>query len=152
VFHEFEGYVTASIVISGTLPIQGSGSLTRSRIGTYAQFTGSSRSAFELPDTGWLGFARVGYRTGDKLQCHRRAALPAAENRARHPEMAMKARPSEGHDWTGPYMGVSAGRTACTGRLKAVLLTPDYAGYLAGAQTTRPIRLQRSDRALCLGH
>lgn len=65
VFHEFEGNVTASIAISGTLLIQGSDRLTASSIGTYAQFGGS---AFESPDTGLFGFARVDYRTGENIK------------------------------------------------------------------------------------
>ena len=115
VFHEFED-VTASIAISGTLPIQGSGHLTASSIGTYAQFGGS---AFELPQ--YLPFRLCPRRLPDRreyqrLQCHRRViAGPryqlVAENRARHPELAMKAHPAEGYDWTGPHMGVPAGST-----------------------------------------
>src|SRR5215813_6051567 len=71
VFHEFEGDVTASIAATVTTPfppfaIPGSGSLTASSVGTYAQFGGGS--AFELANTGWLGFARVDYRTGDNIQ------------------------------------------------------------------------------------
>jgi opacity protein-like surface antigen len=138
VFHEFEGNVTASIAISGTLPIQGSGSLTASSIGTYAQFGGGS--AFELPDTGWLGFARVDYRTGENIQGYSVIAglryQLEAENRARHPAMAMKARPAEGYDWTGPYIGVSAGSTwgGMHWASQGSTVDPDYAGYLAGGQ------------------
>jgi Autotransporter beta-domain len=66
VFHEFEGNVTASIALAGTIPIQGSGNFTASSIGTYGQF--GVGSAFELPDTAWLGFARLDYRTGDNIQ------------------------------------------------------------------------------------
>jgi opacity protein-like surface antigen len=138
VYHEFEGNATASIVLNGTLPIQGSGSLTSSGIGTYSQF--GAGSAFVLPDTGWLGFARVDYRTGDNIQGYSVIAglryQLEAQNRARHPEMATKARPAEGYDWTGPYVGVSAGST--WGRMhwasQGGTADPDYAGYLAGGQ------------------
>jgi opacity protein-like surface antigen len=138
VFHEFEGNVTASIAMSGTLPIQGSGSLTASSVGTYAQFGGGS--AFELPDTGWLGFARVDYRTGDNIQGYSVSAglryQLEAKNRARRPEIAMKARPAEGYDWTGPYVGVSAGSTwgGMHWASQGGTVDPDYAGYLAGGQ------------------
>jgi hypothetical protein len=138
VFHEFEGNVTASIAINTTLPIQGSGSLTASSIGTYAQFGGGS--AFELPNTGWLGFARVDYRTGENIQGYSVIAglryQFEAENRARHPEMAVKARPAEGYDWTGPYVGVSAGSTwgSMHRASQGGTVDPDYAGYLFGGQ------------------
>jgi opacity protein-like surface antigen len=137
-FHEFEGNVTASIAIAGTPFISGSGSLTASSIGTYAQFGGGS--AFELRDTGWLGFARVDYRTGENIQGYSvigglRYQLEG-ENRARHPEMAVKARPAEGYDWTGPYVGVSAGSTwgGTHWASQGGTVDPDYAGYLAGGQ------------------
>jgi opacity protein-like surface antigen len=138
VFHEFEGNVTASIAISGALPIQGSGSLTASSIGTYAQFGGGS--AFELADTGWLGFARVDYRTGENIQGYSVIAglryQLEAQNRASHPEMAIKARPAEGYDWTGPYLGASAGGTwgGTHWASQGGTVEPDYAGYLAGGQ------------------
>ncbi len=74
VFHEFAGDVSASIASSGTIPappygsynFQGGGILTASRIGTYAQF--GAGSAFQFADTGWLGYAREDYRTGDNIQ------------------------------------------------------------------------------------
>jgi opacity protein-like surface antigen len=138
VFHEFEGNVTASIAIAGTLPIQGSGNFTASSVGTYGQF--GAGSAFELADTGWLGFARVDYRTGDNIQGYSvigglRYQLEA-ENRARQPQMAVKARPAEGYDWTGPYVGVSAGSTwgGMHWASQGGPADPDYAGYLAGGQ------------------
>jgi opacity protein-like surface antigen len=147
VFHEFEGNVTASLPSSGTIPLgpgagavqfQGTGILTASGIGTYGQF--SAGSAFQLADTGWLGYARVDYRTGDNIQGYSvsgglRYQLEG-QNRARHPEMAVKARPAEGHDWTGPYMGLSVGGT--WGRThwayQGGTTDPDYAGILAGGQ------------------
>jgi opacity protein-like surface antigen len=145
VFHEFEGNVTAPIAVTGTfptafgaIPFQGSGNITASGIGTYAQF--GAGSAFQLADTGWLGYARVDYRTGDNIQGYSVSAglryQLEAENRARYPEMAMKARPAEGYDWTGPYVGVSAGGT--WGGMHWVsqggTADPDFAGFLAGGQ------------------
>jgi opacity protein-like surface antigen len=147
VFHEFEGNVTASIATTGTFPTPsgafqfgGSGNITASSIGTYAQFGGGS--SFELADTGWLGFARVDYRTGDNIQGYSVSAglryqlddpRHVAENRARIP---VKAVPAEGYEWTGPYVGLSAGST--WGRThwayQGGTVDPDYAGVLAGGQ------------------
>ena len=145
VFHEFEGNVTGTIAAVGTVPTpvgalqyQGGGNLTASSIGTFGQF--GVGSAFQLANTGWLGFARVDYRTGDNIQGYSvigglRYQLEDPGNRARHPEMAIKARP-EGYDWTGPYVGVSAGSTwgAMRGTYQGAAIDPDYAGVLAGGQ------------------
>jgi opacity protein-like surface antigen len=145
VFHEFEGNVTGSIAAVGTVPTpvgalqyQGGGNLTASSIGTFGQF--GVGSAFQLANTGWLGFARVDYRTGDNIQGYSvigglRYQLEDPGNRARHPEMAVKARP-EGYDWTGPYVGVSAGSTwgSMRGTVQGAAIDPDYAGVLAGGQ------------------
>jgi opacity protein-like surface antigen len=147
VFHEFEGNVNASITTtgifftpSGDYHFQGGGKITASGIGTYGQFGGGS--AFQLADTGWLGFARFDYRTGENIQGYSLSAglryqfeAPryTAENRARLP---VKAIPAEGYDWTGPYVGVSAGST--WGRThwasQGGTVDPDYAGVLAGGQ------------------
>ena len=145
-FHEFEGKVTASIAATGTFQttgvfqFQGSDNLTASSIGTYGQFGGGS--AFQLADTGLLGFARFDYRTGDNIQGYSVSAglryqfddtSHVAENRARHPEMATKAHPAAGYDWTGPYAGVSAGST-WGGQHWDTNAEPDFAGVLAGGQ------------------
>jgi opacity protein-like surface antigen len=149
VFHEFEGNVNASMAATVTIPTlsgvqaQGNGNLTASGIGTYGQF--GAGSAFQLADTGWLGYARVDYRTGDNIQGYSVSAGlryqledpgRVAENRARHPDMALKARSADGHDWTGPYVGLSAGST--WGRThwayQGSTVDPDYAGILAGGQ------------------
>jgi hypothetical protein len=152
VFHEFEGNVTASVTVpSGTFPtpvgvyhFQGGGNLTASSIGTYGQIGGGS--AFQLADTGWLGYARFDYRTGDNIQGYSVSvglryqfddSGHVAENRARYPVKAItKAGPAEGYDWTGPYAGLSAGST--WGRthwtFQGNTVDPDYAGVLVGGQ------------------
>jgi opacity protein-like surface antigen len=149
VFHEFEGAATASLAMTGSfLPgpyrFQGGGVLTTSGIGTYGQF--GAGSAFHFADTGWLGFARVDYRTGENVQgvsgsvglrYQFEDSGHVAENRARYPVKAgMKAGPAEGYDWTGAYAGVSAGST--WGRThwayQGATVDPGYAGVLAGGQ------------------
>jgi opacity protein-like surface antigen len=152
VFHEFEGSVTASIATTGAFPtpsgafqFQGSGNLTASSIGTYAQF--GAGSAFQLADTGWLGYARVDYRTGDNIQGYSVSAglryqlenpSSVAENSVRNPKTASfkNAGPAGGYNWAGPYVGLSAGSTwgGMRWAFQGGTVDPDYAGYLAGGQ------------------
>jgi hypothetical protein len=69
VFHEFDGNVTGTMTLNGTFgpnQLQGGGTFTAPGVGTYGQFGGGS--AFQLADTGWLGFLRVDYRTGEFTQ------------------------------------------------------------------------------------
>jgi opacity protein-like surface antigen len=151
VFHEFEGNVASTIALTGTVPtvsgatyqFQGGGNLTSSGIGTYGQF--GAGSAFQLADTGWLGYVRFDYRTGDNIQGYGGSAGlryqfddsgHVAEKRARYPEKARKSGAAEGYDWTGFYAGVSAGST--WGRThwgyQGDTVDPDFAGVLAGGQ------------------
>jgi opacity protein-like surface antigen len=150
VFHEFEGSVTASIATAGTFSnpagpfhFQGVGNVTASGIGTYGQFGGGS--AFQLADTGWVGYARVDYRTGENIQgisgsIGLRYQLDhpghVAENRPRYPIKAAMKAPAEGYDWGGPYAGVSAGSTRGATHLafQGNPVDPDFAGYLVGGQ------------------
>ncbi len=151
VYHEFEGAVTASLRATGTLtdpstgtfPFQGGGTLTANSIGTYGQFSGGS--AIQLADTGWLGFARVDYRTGSNIQgvsgsVGLRYQLDdtrhVAENRASYPVKAMKAAPAGGYDWTGVYAGASVGSTwgHTHWAFQGDAVAPDFAGVLGGAQ------------------
>src|SRR5215831_6692312 len=154
VFHEFEGNVAASITTAGTFVapgiapgqfnFQGSGNIMASSIGTYGQF--GVGSAFELADTGWLGFARFDYRTGENIQGYSASAglryqledpRHMAEYRARLP---VNARPSEGYDWTGPY-GASLPATPGAACIGILMLTPITRG-----SCWRPSRLQLPDR------
>jgi opacity protein-like surface antigen len=144
VFHEFEGTAAATFAQSGTvvgipIPFQGTSSLTASGVGTYGQFGGGS--AFQFANTGWLGYARFDYRTGENVQGYSVSAglryQLDAENRARRPDMVVKARPAaDGYDWSGPYMGASAGST--WGRthwaFQGATTDPDFAGVLVGGQ------------------
>ena len=147
VFHDFEGDVTAAIAATGTVPgvigFQGGGNFTAGGIGTYGQF--GIGSVFQFADSGWVGFARADYRTGENIQGVIGSAglryqfdnsrhLP--ENSTSRPEMAEKARRAKSYDWTGPYAGLSAGGTS--GRThwayQGAAVDPDYAGVLAGGQ------------------
>jgi opacity protein-like surface antigen len=145
VFHEFEGTVTASVttagafVAPGPVPLQSSGNITTSSIGTFGQF--GIGSAFELANTGWLGYARIDCRTGEFIQGYSISAglryeiddrCPVAMNS--YPvKGSMKAVPAEAYDWTGAYVGAFAGST--WGRTHwETDIDPDYAGVLAGGQ------------------
>jgi opacity protein-like surface antigen len=145
VFHEFAGNPTASITANGIFPtpvgafqFRGNGNLTVNSIGTYGQF--GAGSAFQLADTGWLGYARVDYRTGDTIEG---ISVNAGLRYQLNPGTGsfkdgggIKDGPAQGYDWTGPYVGASAGST--WGRthfaLQGDTADPDYAGYLAGGQ------------------
>jgi opacity protein-like surface antigen len=148
VFHEFDGNPAATLTALpgssfstpiGPIRFQGGGNVTANNIGTYGQF--GAGSAFQLADTGWLGYFRVDYRTGDTIIDG--WSVNAGLRYQLNPGMAgfkdggsMKDAPTVGYDWSGPYVGVSAGST--WGRMHwaspGATVEPDYAGYLAGGQ------------------
>jgi opacity protein-like surface antigen len=145
VFHEFAANPAASLEANGLFPtpigpvqLRGSGNLTANGIGTYGQF--GAGSAFQLVNTGWLGYVRVDYRTGENIEGF---SVNAGLRYQLNPDTAsfkdgggLKDAPAEGYDWSGPYAGVSAGST--WGRMhwasQGAPVDPDYAGYLAGGQ------------------
>ena len=147
VFHEFAGDATASVVAAndqyaslptGAYYYSGSGTISASRVGTYAQF--GAGSSFQFAGTGWLGFARVDYRTGDNIQG---ITANAGLRYQLNPETGgLKDSGSlkdaqAGYSWTGPYLGAFAGSTSGSTPWSADWVepdqkTPDFAGYLAG--------------------
>jgi opacity protein-like surface antigen len=152
IFHEFEGNVTTNFVtnfgaigLAGLLPnIQGS--LSTSRIGTYEQF--SVGIAGLLQNTGWLGYARFDYRTGDNVEGWQASGGiryqftpdPIVAPVGKGP--VYKAPPAPvvaAVNWTGFYVGGTAGTT--WGRVEEVPLdptldsvTPHIRGVLAGGE------------------
>ena len=150
VIHEFAGDIKASVSATGegaTLNgdmydfaylFQGSGMLTASRVGTYAQF--GLGSSFQFANTGWLGFARVDYRIGDNIES---LSGTAGLRYQLNPDTgglkeggSLKDVPPARDSWTGPYVGVSAGgtrgNTPWTDGSDSG--SPDFGGYLAGVQ------------------
>ena len=152
VFHEFEGNVTTNFVtnfgaigLGGLLPDL-RGQLSTDRIGTYEQF--SVGIAGLLQNTGWLGYVRFDYRTGDRVEGWQ------ASGGIRYqftPELAAapvgkgpvyKAPPAPvvaGVNWTGFYVGATAGATLA--RVEEVPVTPGLdpavphvRGLLAGGE------------------
>jgi outer membrane autotransporter protein len=74
VYHEFEGNSTASYAgVAGTVATTAglvtipaiNGALETNRVGTYGQF--AAGVAGQLVGTGWLGYVRGDYRTGDRI-------------------------------------------------------------------------------------
>jgi opacity protein-like surface antigen len=73
VFHEFAGNVQSSSVSLNAaalafvppIPLTLTGANSTTRVGTYGQY--SLGIAAQVPNTGWLGFARVDYRNGNNI-------------------------------------------------------------------------------------
>ncbi len=148
VFHEFAGNVTASVSSQGNY-INASGAalwningvMSTSRVGTYEQF--GLGSTFQLVNTGWLGYGRVDYRTGDNIQgisvnAGLRYSLNSGDGSIKDGG-SLTDSPVDlgGYNWGGPYAGVSIG--SIWGSSPATAVAPatgssdaDYAGYLAG--------------------
>jgi opacity protein-like surface antigen len=151
VFHEFAGDVKASVsaegmhgaidptdgTFSGDYMWKGTGTLTASRIGTYGQF--GVGSSFMFANTGWLGFARLDYRTGDNIESLSGTAglrYQINSDVGGLKEGGLKDAPAAGRSWTGPYVGVSAGGVRGDVPLSdgTSSIGQDFAGYLASAQ------------------
>ena len=70
VWDEFEGNATSSAVCNcsafshGTVPDTGV-NISSTRVGVFGQFGGGT--SIQIPNTGWLGFIRGDYRTGDDI-------------------------------------------------------------------------------------
>jgi opacity protein-like surface antigen len=125
-FHEFEGNVTTTFVSDfsaiglGFLP-DVRGALSTSRIGTYGQL--SLGIAGLLQNTGWLGYTRFDYRTGENVEGWslsgglRYQFTPAAIAAPVAPVgkgPVFKAPPAPvvvAYNWTGFYIGAYAGAT-----------------------------------------
>lgn len=143
-YHEFAGDVTTKISTSDVLigNLDGSGTFSTSRVGTYAQF--GLGSAFQWVDTGWLGYARVDYKTGDNVEGY---SINAGLRYQLNPGKASlkdggSLKDSEPigtiRNWSGLYAGLSAAST--WGDMHWAYLEststvdPDFAGYVVGGQ------------------
>jgi opacity protein-like surface antigen len=146
VFHEFAGDVTARAVARGNdaidVTLDGvSLTTSTSRIGTYGQFGLGTAAA--IINTGWLGYARVDYKTGEDIEGWNFNAGLRYQFTPEHRAGGIKDGPAPAiyaYNWTGPYIGASAGALVWgdegwifqAGRTKVDGL--DYAGALAGGQ------------------
>ncbi|CAL79567.1 hypothetical protein with a putative signal peptide; putative pertactin (N-terminal) and outer-membrane immunogenic protein (C-terminal) [Bradyrhizobium sp. ORS 278] len=129
VFHEFAGNVTSNYTsLNGIFPAPGGApftynqATTTTRVGTYGQY--SVGVAGQIVNTGWLGFVRVDYRNGSRIDGWsgnagvRYQFSPETIAAAIMPtKAAVKALPvaMTSTNWTGFYVGGffggSAGRT-----------------------------------------
>jgi opacity protein-like surface antigen len=144
VFHEFDGNVTGTLTAIGTAgpaQLQGGGTFTAPGVGTYGQF--GVGSAFQLADSGWLGFLRADYRTGEYIQGYsvsgglRYQLEDTGHVAEKHGPYPVKAPMRDGlTDWSGPYAGLSAGSTwgHTHWTTQGSTVDPDYAGVLLGGQ------------------
>ena len=97
-------------------------------------------------NTGWLGFARVDYRTGDNIEslsgtAGLRYQLNPETGGLKEGAGSLKDASPAVHSWTGPYLGVSAGGTCGQHAVDRpgldgnnLSVSPDFGGYLAGGQ------------------
>ena len=114
--------------------------LSTSRVGTYAQL--GVGLAGQLLNTGWLGYARVDYRTGDNIESVsgniglRYQFTPnEAERGGLKDAPARDARP---YNWNGLYAGWFSGKMWGQEEWRYTnfgsTVHPDFAGYIFGGQ------------------
>jgi opacity protein-like surface antigen len=153
VFHEFAGDVTAQSLLTGTgnPGIDGALLTTTSSggIGTYGQF--ALGTAAVLGNTGWLGYSRVDYRIGDRIEGWSVNAGLRYQFTPGPTRGSIKDGPAPvdyAYNWTGPYIGAYVGSTwgdeswtYLTGA--PARLSPDFAGYLIGGQAGYNIQFGR---------
>ena len=155
VFHEFAGDVTARSTVTNTITpatptsaIEGITLTSRSTggVGTYGQF--AIGSAAQILNTGWLGYARVDYRTGENIEGWsinaglRYQFTPEPRGSIKDGPVAVAE-----YNWTGPYIGAFAGRTRGEEQWRYVGGTgttdPEYAGNIVGGQVGYNVQVGR---------
>src|SRR5579883_528543 len=153
VFHDFEGGAVGSLTTNfatlgppySSLPILHS-DVSTSSLGTYGQF--GLGVAARVVDTGWIGYLRGDYRTGDNIQGWsvngglRYQFAPDATSGGRGPVIAKapayKAPPAQAYNWNGfyvgAYLGADWGRTNWTFGDDGETDDPRFAGFLGGGE------------------
>jgi opacity protein-like surface antigen len=158
VFHEFAGDVTTSfrsclagavfLPCSVSAPIDFTGTTTTTRAGTFGQY--AIGTAMAILNTGWLGYARFDYRSGEDIEGWNINAGLRYQFTPDQKSAGMKdalAAPEYAYNWTGYYLGGAAGIT--WGRedwFTAGLDTrdsPHFSGYLLGGQTGYNVQVGR---------
>ena len=155
VFHEFAGDVTVRstpdpVLMPGFAGFQLTSS-SSGGVGTYGQFALGTAAA--IINTGWLGYARVDYRTGEDIEGW---SVNAGLRYQFTPEQraSVKDGPAPAlyaYNWTGPYIGAFAGmswdkqdwETPFPGGAR----THDHlepAGYLVGGQAGYNVQFGRT--------
>jgi opacity protein-like surface antigen len=146
VYHEFQGNVTTNITSSyGNVGIPGAsinGVISTNGVGTYGQF--GLGVAGQLVGTGWLGYIRGDYRTGDRIEGYSvngglryqftpdLAPLAPKGLITKAPVLAAAA-----YNWTGFYIGGQFGGVYGWNKMDlgaGFEPRPRFAGALAGGQ------------------
>jgi opacity protein-like surface antigen len=147
VFHEFQGNVTTNMISSfgfaGVPGINISGTTSTNGIGTYGQF--AAGVAGQLVGTGWLGYLRADYRTGERIEGYSLNGGLRYQFSPDPPAMAPKGligkspplAVAAAYNWTGFYIGGHFG--ALYGWTDVDFpggfnTDPRFAGALAGGQ------------------
>ncbi|MGH7887940.1 MAG: autotransporter domain-containing protein, partial [Candidatus Binatia bacterium] len=153
-FREFVGNNSATISANassifppGLVPVgvqfQSSGNLSVTNIGNYGQF-GLGLVAL-LPNTGWLGYVRADYRTGEKIDGWSMNGGLRYQLNPGHPVVTGRSAdvpfaplPVAAYNWTGfylgPSLGVDWGYTNWTFLVNGNKTYPRFAGILPGGQ------------------
>jgi opacity protein-like surface antigen len=144
VFHELAGDVTTTLT-PGPAPLfnplgLAPATLTTTRVGTYAQLGLGTAAVFG--NTGWLGYGRVDYRTGENMEGMSASAGLRYQFMPVQSDATVKYTAgqitSHTYDWTGPYIGAFAGMTwGDQSQFTPAFDThdhPRFAGYLGGGQ------------------
>ena len=151
VFHEFKGDVTATSMISDTnnanidgwrLNLQSEGG-----IGTYGQFAVGTAAA--ILNTGWLGYARVDYRTGENVEGW---SVNAGLRYQFTPGQAASTKDGPipvvySYNWSGPYIGVYGGTYWGQESWRfsnGANVSPNFAGAEGGGQVGYNIQVGNS--------
>lgn len=149
VYHEFEGGATASFngdAFAAIVPgVNMNGNLRMSSIGTYGQF--GLGVAGQMLNTGWLGYLRADYRTGQNIDGYSvnggiryqfspeqiASISPLYTKAAKAPAIARTV-----YDWSGFFVGISggvmAGKTDYYFPASLSSTSPRYAGLVGGGQ------------------
>ena len=151
VLHEFQGGVTSSLTsnfaaIGSSLPTSSS-TVSTSSLGTYGQF--GLGVAAQVVNTGWVGYLRGDYRTGDNIEGWsvngglRYQFVPDPTTRGREP-MIVKApiykapAVQAAYNWTGfyigAYLGADWGFTSWNFVDDGETTNPHFAGLLGGGE------------------
>jgi opacity protein-like surface antigen len=150
-FREFEGNNSATLNVDSAqsqffnpafVRLQSTGSLSATNIGNYGQF-GLGVVAL-IPNTGWVGYVRADYRTGDHidgwsmnggLRYQFSPAHPVITGRSAEPSPVIVP---AAYNWTGlylgPQLGADWGYTDWTFRNVGTTTFPRFAGVLPGGQ------------------
>jgi len=150
VFHEFAGdvattqfgdFVLPVPLPDGTAAISSLGLYSTSRVGTYGQF--GLGIAGQVIGTGWLGYGRVDYRTGENIEgvsgnlgLRYQFTPDPVQSASLKDGKGFHAPVPEEVNWTGFYVGGFAGMTEYRHevryRTSKLGVTPEPSGYLLG--------------------